>query len=190
VEEYDKYAAAWNELGKVYLSQKDKDKARDAFQKAISADPQYTSPYLSLATLELELQQYEAAANTAGKLLDLDSSITYASFVQAVANFDLNRLDEAEKGALAVKKNGDDSLPQVHALLAQIFLEKQDYTRAAAQMRTYLQKAPQGQFAEQMKKNLDEIQNAAKAETPAEAAGSDSEVPPPPPIGSPAPAQQ
>ncbi len=166
VAEYDKYAAAWNELGRVYLSEKQNDKAAEAFQKAIAADPQYTPPYTSLATLQLQSQQFEAAVATAGKLLDLDSSIAYASFIQAVANFNLHHLDEAEKGALAAEKGADNSLPQVHALLAEIFLQKQDYPKAAAQMRTYLQQDPKGQFAEQMKKNLEEIQKASADASP------------------------
>lgn len=164
VAQYDQYAAAWSGLGKIYSANKDNDKAREAYQKAIAADPQYTPPYLSLATLELQAQQWDKAVETAGKLLQLDSSVAFASFIQAVGNYNLNRLDEAEKSAHEAEK-AHDKIPQVHALLAQIYLDKQDYSRAASQMRTYLQESPQGPFADQMKKNLEEIQNAqAEAE--------------------------
>ena len=171
---YDKYAAAWNALGRVYSSAQNTDKAREAFQKAIAADPQYTPPYLGLATLEMESKRYEEAVDAASKLLALDASISYASFLEAVGDFNLNRLDDAEKNARAAEKGEHDNLPQVHALLAQIFLQKQDYPRAAAQMRTYLQESPQGQFAERMKKDLEQIKDAPAVDASAEVpAGSD-----------------
>ena len=158
---YEKYAAAWNELGRIFNASHSTDKAREAFQKAIAADPQYTPPYLSLATLELESRNYQSAVETATKLLELDSSISFASFVQAVGDFNLNRLDEAEKSARQAEKGAQGNLPQVHALLADIFLQKQDYPHAASQMRTYLQESPNGPFAEQMRKDLEQIQKAA-----------------------------
>ena len=180
VGEYDKYAAAWSELGKIYTAGHDADKAREAFQKAIVADPQYIPPYMNLATLELQSQHYESAVETAGKLLELDPSVGFASFVQAVGNFNLKRLDEAEKSAREAEKAPHQNVPQIHALLAQIFLQKQDYPHAAAQMRTYLKEAPQGQFAEQMKKDLEQIQNA----------GAEAAPEPAPPAEDPPPAEQ
>ena len=166
---YDKYAAAWNALGRVYSSTHDPDKAREAFQKAIAADPQYTPPYLALATLDVESKHYEEAVDAASKLLALDSSISYASFLEAVGNYNLNRLDDAEKYAREAEKGEHENLPQVHALLAQIYLQKQDYPRAASQMRVYLQESPNGQFAEQMRKDLEQIKDAPAVEAAAEA---------------------
>ena len=170
IAEYDKYAAAWNELGHIYLSGKETEKARGAFEKAIAADAQYIPPYLSLAALHLQSQQYEKAVETAGKALELDPSIGYASFIQAVGNFNLNRLDAAEKGAREAEKGPHENMAQLHALLADIYVQKQDYTNAATQMRAYLKESPQGQFAGQMRKDLEQIEksfvNAAKSELP------------------------
>ena len=166
---YDKYAAAWNALGRIYSSSHNPDKAREAFQKAIAADPQYTPPYLALASVEMESKHYEEAVDAASKLLALDSSVSYASFLEAVGNFNLNRLDDAEKNAREAEKGAHDNLPQVHALLAQIFLQKQDYPRAASQMRVYLQESPNGQFAEQMRKDLEQIKDAPANEASTEA---------------------
>jgi tetratricopeptide (TPR) repeat protein len=166
---YDKYAAAWNALGRIYSSTHNPDKAREAFQKAIAADPQYTPPYLGLATLEMENKRFQEAVDAASKLLALDSSISYASFLEAVGNFNLNRLDDAEKDARQAEKGPHENIPQVHALLAQILLQKQDYPHAASQMRVYLQESPNGQFAEQMKKDLEQIKDAPAIEAAAEA---------------------
>ncbi len=157
VAEYDAYAAAWNELGAVYASTHETDKAREAFEKAMTVDPKYIPPYVHLADLQLQTQEYESAVDTAGKALALDPSIPIANYVQAVGNFKLNRLDDAQKSAQEVEKGPHQNLPQVYALLADIFLMKSDYPDAAAQMRAYLKAWPKGPFAPDMKKRLDQI---------------------------------
>jgi len=170
---YDKYAAAWNELGKIDASNKDLEKARQSFEKAIAVDAQYIPPYVSLAALDLQTQQYDNAAETAGKILALDPTIGFASFIQAAADFKLNRLDEAEKSAKDAENEPHQAIPQVHVLLAQIFVQKQDYANAITQLQAYLKEAPHGSFADEAKKNLDGIEKAAadtdyKSNPPAE----------------------
>ena len=163
VGEYDAYAAAWNELGGVYVSTHEPDKAREAFEKAMTADPKYIPPYLNLANLQLQTQEYENAVGTAGKALELNPSIPLANYMQAVGNFKLNRLDDAEKSAQEVEKGPHQNLPQVYALLTDIFLMKSDYPNAAAQMRAYLKAWPKGPYAPEMKKRLDQIEASGGA---------------------------
>jgi Tfp pilus assembly protein PilF len=165
VAEYDMYAAAWNELGGIYTASHDTEKARVAFGKAIAADPHYIPPYVHLANLQLENQEYEEALNTSAKALDLDPRIQLANFIQALANFRLNRVDAAQKIALEAQKGTGPVYPQWHALLADIFLEKKDIPSAADQMRAYLKEAPKGPLAPQMKKSLDQIESSGTAES-------------------------
>jgi tetratricopeptide (TPR) repeat protein len=160
---YDKYAAAWNELGKAYAANHQMAKARESYEKAIAADSKYAPPYVSLAAVKLEDQDYEGALETAGKAVELDPAIVMgiAGYIQAVANFRLNRLDAAEQSLLAVEKGPHQNIPQLHAMLADLYLRKQDSLNAAAQMRAYLKEAPQGFFAADLKKNLELIEKAA-----------------------------
>jgi tetratricopeptide (TPR) repeat protein len=162
---YDKYAAAWNELGRIQVSNKDLDKAQESFAKAAAADPQYVPPYIGLAALQLQTDQYDKAAETATKALALDPTLGTASFIQAAADIRLNKLDDAEKAAKDAENGPHQAYPQVHLLLAQLFLEKQDYSNAATQLRAYLKEAPKGPFAADAKKNLDEIERQASAGT-------------------------
>jgi len=114
------YAAAWYELGTIYSTNQETDKAHQAFEKAITADPKYIPPYVSLSALELKNQEYEDAVDTAGKALELDPTIGVAHFISAVGNFNLNRLDAAEKSAREVEKRPHQTFPQLHVLLADI----------------------------------------------------------------------
>ena len=158
---YAEYAAAWNELGQLHTASGEEEKALDAFEKAIAADSQYLQPYLNLASLQLQNRQWQDAVETARRILELDSSLGLANFIQAVGNFNLHHFDAAEKCALEAEKRPHERTPHVHALLAEIFLQKQDYENAATQMRTYLEEDPQGPFAEQVKKGLEEIKEFA-----------------------------
>ncbi len=157
VSQYDSYAAAWNELGNVYSGNHDVEKSRQAFEKSIAADPHYIPPDIGLAQLELQDKEYEPAVESAGKALELDPSIGVANFIVAIGDLNLNRLDAAEKSAQMAEKGPHQNMPDLHAVHAEILLQKQDYFGAAAQMRAYLKEVPQGRFADQMKKNLQQI---------------------------------
>jgi hypothetical protein len=64
-----------------------------------------------------------------------------------------------------LKKKPHQNIPQLHALLADILLQKQEYTKAAGEMRTYLKEFPDGQLAGEVQKKLDQIEKfAASAE--------------------------
>jgi len=158
---YDKYAAAWNSLGTVELALNQPDDAHGAFEKAIAADSHYVPPYVNLADLELRQEHYEGAAQTAKQALEQDPSVEFAEFIEAAADYKLQRFDEAVKCAQNAQQLPHQEIPQIHAVLAQIYVEKHDYPSAAAQMRAYLKEAPKGQFAEKIKTSLGQVENAA-----------------------------
>ncbi len=161
VAEFENYAAAWNELGTVYSSNQEAEKARLAFEKAIAGDADYVPPYLNLAALQLRDHEYEKAAATAGKAVELDSTIAVASFIQAAANFNLNRLDAAEQSAQEAAKKPHQNIPQLHVLFADILLQKRDYSNAEAELRAYLKNAPRGPFAGEVQKKLEQAEKLA-----------------------------
>ena len=156
---YDKYAAAWSDLGKVQLALNQPEDAGRAFQKAIDADPHYIPPYVNLADLEMRQEQYERAAETAKKALEQDPGVEAAAFMEVAADFKLQRFDEAEKCALNAQQLPHQDIPQIHALLAQIYLQKQDYPSAAAQLRAYLKESPRGEFVEKVRQTLGQIES-------------------------------
>ena len=161
VAQYDKYAAAWNQLGTIYSTSRETDKATQAFAKAIAGDPQSVLAYVRLAALQLQTEQYESAIETAGKALQLDPRAGFANLVEAAANLKLNRLDAAEKIAQDAEKQPHETIPQLHILLAEIYLQKRDVSNAAAEMRAYLKESPQGPFADSVRKDLARIGKSA-----------------------------
>jgi tetratricopeptide (TPR) repeat protein len=163
VREYDKFAAAWTELGKLYAVGKDLPKAREAYGKAIAADPKFAPPYVGLGAIQLQEQDYEGALESIDSAANADPTVTtgLAGYIQGVANFRLNRMDAARESLLQAEKGPHPTIPQLHVLLADLYLDKQDSASAAMHMRAYLKEAPEGTFAAEMKESLAKIDQAA-----------------------------
>jgi hypothetical protein len=163
VDLYDKYAEAWNELGRAYALNHDQAKARDSYGKAIAADSKFAPPYVGLAALQLEAQDYESAAETIDNGAAIDPAVRsgVGGYIEGFANYRLNRLDAAEQDLLQAEKGPHQSIPQLHAVFADIYMQKQDMASAAAQIRAYLKEAPDGPFAAEMRKDLDLMDKAA-----------------------------
>jgi len=173
VEIYPAYANAWFQLGRVLQTEQQKDAARVAFTKAAESDSRFLPPYVSLALMAFEAGNWaevlsftnhvldvDPLHHMPGYVLDLDSSnYAEASFYNAVANFKLNKLEDAEKSGL--KTAHTDLLtrfPQVHLLLSEIFTRKKDYDSAIIEVRTFLELAPRGKNVEQVRERLAQLE--------------------------------
>lgn len=173
VEIYPAYANAWFQLGTLFQKEQQKDAARTAFTKAAESDSKFLPPFMSLALMAFESQNWadvlsytnhvldvDPLHHMPGYVLDLDSSdYAAASYYNAVANFKLNKLAEAEKSAL--KTAHTDLLthfPQVHLLLSEIYAGKNDYDSAIIEVRTFLELAPRGKNVEQVRERLAQLE--------------------------------
>jgi hypothetical protein len=161
VELYPRYAEAWNELGRVRLAQKDREKAREAFNMAVSADAEFAPPYINIAAMSVQDKQWKEAAEAAGKALTINNANEMAAYLFAITTYNLNDLESAEKSALHASQLGQGKAPQVHSLLAEIYMAREDWSKAAEHARAYLQLAPSGPFAARMRESLSQMEVAA-----------------------------
>lgn len=176
VEIYPRYAEAWNELGRVRLTGKDRARAREAFNMAVSADAEFSVPYINLASMHVQDKQWKEAAEAAGKAIMIDNLNPMSAFLFAIATYNLSDLESAEKSALHANQLGEGKLPHVHSLLAEIYMTREDFGRAAQHARSYLQLAPNGPFAARMREGLSQMELAGvdmtpPAESPAKSGG-------------------
>jgi tetratricopeptide repeat protein len=173
VEIYPAYTNAWFQLGKILQKDQQKDAARTAFTQATATDSRFLPPYLSLAVMAYEAENWaevrdftnhvldlDPLHHVPGYVLDLDSSdYAVAYFYNALANYRLNRFEDAEKSGL--KAEHLDLLtrfPQVHLLLAEIFARKNSYDMAVVEVRTYLELVPHAQNADQARERLAKLE--------------------------------
>jgi hypothetical protein len=172
---YPGYASAWFQLGTIFQKEAQKDSARAAYTQATNIDTRFLPPYLSLASMACEAGNWTEVlrftghimdfdllnhGNFAGYVLDLDEwNSAGAYFYNAVANYKLNKFEEAEKSALkAERADLPTNYPQLHLLLAEIFARKKDYGVAISELRTYLELVPHAKDGDLIRERLEKLE--------------------------------
>jgi len=170
-----RYASAWLRLGTVFEKENEKDSARAAYTKAADIDTRFLPPYLCLASMAYEAQDWTGVLQFTGHVIALDPlnlrdekgyvvdldewNPADAYFYNAVANYKLNKIEEAEKSAL--KAENVDLLtraPQLHLLLAEIFTRGEDYALAIAEFQTFLELAPHAKEGDLVREQVAELE--------------------------------
>jgi tetratricopeptide (TPR) repeat protein len=175
VEIYPKFVNAWFQLGTVLQKENQKDAARKAYTQATTIDTKFLPPYLFLASMAYEAENWTEVLKLTGHLLalnplsqtdatvytlDLDP-LNYAEayYFNSMANYKLNKIEDAEKSALAADHlDLRTHFPQLHLLLAEIFARKSNYTRAIEELQIYLAMAPQAKDAAQQREKLAKLE--------------------------------
>jgi len=159
VQIYPKYAAAWNELGRVQMHRNDGASAEYSFKQALAADPKYVNPYIGLAQLASQARQWGEVRDVTDKLLALNPvDFPEAYFLNGVANYNLQHAEAAEKRARqGIQVDHDQRVPELHFLLGAILERKRDYQQASEQVQTYLKLARSPAEIDAARKKLAEI---------------------------------
>ncbi len=157
---YPEYADAWVNLGKLRVGQQSIDAAREAFRKAMEADPKVVTPYMELGLLAAKDANWQESCKYLDRAVELDPvDFPQAWYADAVANFNLGRYEAAEKGArAAVKLDPRHVNPRSSYLLALVLIEKPDYAGAAAELATYIKLAPNAPDAREAAAKLAELE--------------------------------
>jgi hypothetical protein len=175
VEIYPKYANAWFQLGVVLQNLAQKESARAAYTHATTIDSKFLPPYLSLASMAYEAEDWTQVLNLTNHVLDLDplkyanvtgyildlDPLDYAEacFYNSAANYKLNKIEDAEKSGLKAERlDVRPRFPQLHLLLAEIFSRKNNYALAIAEIQTYLALAPRAKDADQARERLAKLE--------------------------------
>src|ERR1700726_3310895 len=141
VELYPSSANTWFQFGTVLQKENQQDAARKAYTQATTIDTRFLPPYLSLASMAYQAGEWTEVLDLTGHILDLDplnrvavanyildldpSNYADAYFYNAMANYQLNKIEDAEKSALkAEHQDLVTHFPQVHLLLGEIFARK------------------------------------------------------------------
>ena len=178
LEIYPKYASAWFQLGTVFEKVNQKDSARAAYTRATTIDTKFLPPYLSLAEMAYEAGNWTEVLQFTGHIIDLDllnhgdlryvldldeSNPAEAYFYNAVANYKLNKVEEAEKSALRAERvDLRTHFPQLHLLLADIFAGKKNYAVAISELQAYLELAPHAKDTDQVREQLAKLEKLEK----------------------------
>ena len=154
---YPAYAAAYNNLGVAYARLGDRDKEREALQKAIGINNHCASAHANLARMDMAASDFASAETELGKATLYDptdatalSLLTYAEFM----NHHFDRAIATSRRAHAL------SAPHayVHQVAAQIYEQMDDGADAIAELKQFLKEDPTGERADMVRKELVRVQ--------------------------------
>ena len=135
---YPQYAAAWNQLGRIYMGRNQPEKALEAFSEAVKIDPKYTAPYLGRLQIEIATGKYAPALQTSDTLLGLDPTNGSAHFYKALSHYSLGQHEEATTSAQAAVDSPHKPPVMAHFLLGTLFGNRGDHPKAIQHLRLYL----------------------------------------------------
>jgi tetratricopeptide (TPR) repeat protein len=160
---YPQYAEAWYELGVAFQEQNKLEQARKAYAQALEADSKFLKPYRQMTAIAVRERKWEEANQITERLLRLDPiDFPDAYFFSSVANFNLGSLDAAEKSAReGLRLDSNHRIPRFEHLLGMILASKRDYAGAALMIRSYLQREPDARNADEVRRQLAEIDRLA-----------------------------
>ena len=175
VQLYPNSANNWFQFGTVLQKENQQDAARKAYTQATTIDTRFLPPYLSLASLAYQTGNWSEVLDLTRHILNLDplnrvavtdyildlDPVNYADayFYNAMANYNLHKIEDAEKSALKAEHlDLRTHFPQVHLLLAEIFARKENYAIAIAQIQTYLELAPHAKDADNVREQLAKLE--------------------------------
>lgn len=155
---YPDYYEAYTQMGVAYMNLNDVANSEKALRKALDLSEQHDQSALYwLASLLSNAQNFAEAEPLARKAVELDANSWQANSELARALIGLDRPEEAETSALAAIKLRPENA-NLHLLLANIHLELQNKAALLDDLNTYLKLAPTGPFANQARKQRDEVQ--------------------------------
>lgn len=152
---YGNFAEVWYLLGETRLTLGDFDHAREAFERAIVADPGYTDPYLALASMELKSRHLEEAIRFADRALERNPYMAEARLTRAVALYNLGKAEPAKQILRDLLDSGETIiLPRVHEILGEVLASERDFRAAAAEYREFLKLQPASSTARRVRSEL------------------------------------
>jgi tetratricopeptide (TPR) repeat protein len=160
---YPKFALAWLELGRVQVQQKEITAARESFQNALASDSNLSDPYTELTNLAIEQKEWKEVTETTGRMLQgsgVNSPRVW--FYNAAGNFNLGRIDQAEKSLIrGMRLDPEHRYPQMEYLMGLVSARKHDYAAAVMHVSEYLRLSPEAPDAAVARQQLADFQKLA-----------------------------
>ena len=161
-----RFGMAWTLLGGLYAVGSRPDDARAAFDRAIEADPAAMQPYWGLVQLAASAQDWPLVKTEAARLLACRPNEPAGLFAAALAEWNLENVEAAEKAArMAVDEGAAEEFPKTYRLLGLALAAKGDLAGAAAAYESYLGGAPEATDADEIRTKLAEWRSADRLET-------------------------
>jgi tetratricopeptide (TPR) repeat protein len=156
---YPQYAAAYNNLGVIYARLGERDREREALQKATSLNDHFAPAFVNLAKMAIADRNFAVAEAFLDKAAGMDPANSQTLVL--LANVEL--LDLHYDQAIANCRKAHSSLAQephalAHYIAARAFEHENQLSDAVVELQTFLIEEPSGGRAEAVRKELTGLQ--------------------------------
>lgn len=161
VGEYPEFAAAWAAMGDAKLAVEDPAGAKEAYSKAVDADPKYLKPYEPLIKMAVDQSDWPGLETWGSAYLELNPNAGNVRFLTAVAALNSGKPEKAEEMVLAMQASEDSKkFPQSFQIMGMIHEQRAEFEKAAGQYRSFLgaTNEPESQNVQSVKRKLHDWQ--------------------------------
>ena len=151
------FAIAQNELGLSYWRMNMLEQARKSLEAAIQNDPEYLIAYLNLAEVWMQEKEYNRAGQVLAQASKAQPDRGEPFYSIAKIQYETGHLDRAEQACRLALERDTSKIPEVHILLANVYLRRGEKAKLAAELETYLENAPEGEHAQDARATLEKI---------------------------------
>jgi tetratricopeptide (TPR) repeat protein len=157
---YPCYARAQTELGLLLSEQKDYKDSEAAFRTSIKCDQGYLDAYTALGALLNAERRYDEAAAVLGQGVRQAPGSWQFYFQLGMAEYGLKQYDSAEQQYRKAQSLTSAPSPELDAKLADVYLRKNDFPKAYAEMQVYLKAEPQGALAPRIRDIMRQMESS------------------------------
>jgi Flp pilus assembly protein TadD len=162
IAEYHDFLAALDELGVQYLATGDLEKADGTLATALKLKPDDFEALMDRGITLMRLNRLGDAEPLLEQATKVNTTSALAFYYLGRAQFGMKATGAAEASLKAAIGLGGDQVKEAHRTLAKIYLGKNDYSKAADELETYLKLEPSAPDADQLRKTVDQLRAAAQ----------------------------
>lgn len=154
---YPTFMLALTELGVMHMKTGDLEKADSYFKSALNVSPDAYEPLVNRGILLVRTRQFDEAQSTLRSALKTKERSDVAHYYLGRALAGLKQYEEAEKEFKTSIEIGGEGMKEAHRMLASLYLETGDNSRAADELEKYLALAPAATDAAKLRETLDQL---------------------------------
>ncbi len=152
IAEYPNYMDAFNEMGVQYMKLNELEKAEESLKSAIKIKPDAYEPLVNYGIVLFRLKHFEDAETAFRSALKIKKQSAVIHFYLGRLLTSLNRFDDAEKELDLAWKESQETMNEVHRMLANLYIAKGDNKKATKELEKYLELVPNAPDAENLRK--------------------------------------
>lgn len=157
IEIFPTYLMARNDLGVQYLKLRQLDEAIEQFETAVEINSKAFNPRLNLGIALVDKKRFTEALDQLLQAISLNSASPAAHLYIGIASVETDELDTAARELAKAQVLGGPEYAVAHFYLAHVYMKKGERDGAVSELKNYLAKLPNGEYANKARALIEEM---------------------------------